>query len=463
MYSRIPWIISRRRKIIAITIDSLLTLSLYNYIFFKEIGSYPSKLVSISLLLFWIIVSYVLGRYIKTAKITFTSFLNALFKSIFVFLLCNLVFLVINWWLPLIFYWDTANYSNYNSRELSNLFIRVSSYISILSLLIQYFFSIITYNIYDKRNEWIFYGKESKFKDLIEEVGSLKKNMKILHISNKDNFQDINIKNTKGIIIGDFNDINKTNLDIIFKLKLKGIIVEGLLTWFEKEFHRMPTQIIENKYQLIEKLKSIEDNYQLRIKRIGDILVSLFLIILTSPIFLLIIFFIFFEDKGPLFYTQIRTGLNGQRIKIYKFRSMIINAEKNGIQWSLKSDPRVTKTGSFLRVTRLDELPQLWCVIKGDMSLIGPRPERPEIEQNFLKEIPYYKYRNILRPGISGWAQVNYPYGASILDSTKKLSFDIYYISHFSFLLDILILLKTIRIVLNAQGSKPSETYNYKS
>ena len=136
---------------------------------------------------------------------------------------------------------------------------------------------------------------------------------------------------------------------------------------------------------------------------------------------------------------------------------MKIDAEKNGIQWAKKSDPRVTKTGTFLRVTRLDELPQLLCVIKGDMSLIGPRPERPEIENDFLKEIPYYKYRNILRPGISGWAQVNYPYGASILDSRKKLSFDIYYISHFSFLLDILISIKTIRIILNATGSKPSE------
>ena len=136
---------------------------------------------------------------------------------------------------------------------------------------------------------------------------------------------------------------------------------------------------------------------------------------------------------------------------------MKIDAEKDGIQWSKQTDPRVTRIGKFIRATRIDELPQLFCVINGTMSLIGPRPERPEIEKEFLKDIPYYNFRNILKPGISGWAQVNYPYGASILDSSKKLSFDIYYISHFSILLDLLILFKTIRLVLNAAGSKPKE------
>ena len=134
---------------------------------------------------------------------------------------------------------------------------------------------------------------------------------------------------------------------------------------------------------------------------------------------------------------------------------MKIDAEKNGAQWSKHIDPRVTRIGRIIRATRIDELPQLFCVLKGTMSLIGPRPERPEIESQFLKNIPYYNYRYILRPGISGWAQVNYPYGASKFDATKKLSFDIYYISHFSIFLDLLILFKTIKLVLNAKGSKP--------
>ena len=133
---------------------------------------------------------------------------------------------------------------------------------------------------------------------------------------------------------------------------------------------------------------------------------------------------------------------------------MVIDAERYGVQWSSKEDKRV-KVGKIIRATRLDELPQLLSVVEGKMSLIGPRPERPEIEESLLKEIPFYKYRNVIKPGISGWAQVNYPYGASLEDTINKLSYDIYYISHVSFLLDLLILFKTIKLVFNARGSLP--------
>ena len=216
----------------------------------------------------------------------------------------------------------------------------------------------------------------------------------------------------------------------------------------------MPTNLIDNKYQLLEKLKSIEDNYQIRIKRIGDIFVSIFILLVTLPITLIVTIFIFIEDNGPIFYSQVRTGYKGERIRIYKFRSMIRNAEKFGAQWSSSKDKRITKVGKIIRATRIDELPQLFSVIKGEMSLIGPRPERPEIEDELLQAIPYYNYRKLIKPGISGWAQVNYPYGSSIKDSINKLSYDIYYINHTSFLLDILILFKTIKTVLNARGNK---------
>jgi len=455
MNFRIPWIISRRRKLIASSLDYLITIFLYNYIFYKELEIYPSKVVSFIFACFWIVISYVLGRYVKTELISIGSFSKAFIKVIFIVLLCNLIYLIINYGIPLIFYWDKDLYSSYLSRELSNLFIRSSLYVSLLSLFVQYFFSIITHNIYSKKKEWIFYGTSSKYKQIIEEIKDIKSDIKLSIVPHQENLNVLNLENIKGIVIGNLNDINKENLDIIFNLKLKGIIVESLLTWFENEFHRMPTHIIDNKYQLIEKLKSIEDNYQVRAKRIGDILVSLFLLVVTSPLFFLISVLIFIEDRGPLFYSQTRTGLNGKKINIIKFRSMRIDAEKNGVQWSKHSDPRVTRIGKVIRAMRIDELPQLFCVINGTMSLIGPRPERPEIEREFLKDIPYYNCRNILRPGISGWAQVNYPYGASIFDTSKKLSFDIYYISHFSILLDLLILFKTIKLVLNARGSKP--------
>ena len=134
---------------------------------------------------------------------------------------------------------------------------------------------------------------------------------------------------------------------------------------------------------------------------------------------------------------------------------MRTDAEHQGPQWSSRSDPRITTVGSFLRITRLDELPQLWCVLTGSMSLIGPRPERPEFDQELSEKIPFYELRHMIRPGLSGWAQVNYPYGASVEDSANKLSYDLYYLKNFSFLLDLLILFKTIRLVFNAQGALP--------
>ena len=453
----IPWIISRRRVLIGSLLDCFINIFIYNYVFNKEIGSFPSQIVSIGLGLFWIIISYVLGRYIKISNITLISFAKAVIKIIFMLIFCNLIYLVINWFVPLTFYWDTPEFSSYLSRELSNLFIRVSTYIALLSLFFQYFFSIITYNIYNQKKAWIFYGTKDKYNEVIKEIGKTKKDLVLSWHSNQDNLEGINLQKTKGIIIGNLNDINKSNLDKILKLKLKGVEVEGLLSWFEKEFHRIPTNIIENKYQLIEKLKSIEDSYQLRTKRICDLLVSTFLVIITAPFFVIISILILAEDNGPIFYTQTRTGRNGDPFKIIKFRSMKIDAEKYGVQWSKKRDPRITCIGKIIRALRLDELPQLFCVIKGTMSLIGPRPERPEIENELLKNIPYYSCRNILRPGISGWAQVNYPYGASVSDTEKKLSFDIYYISHVSNLLDFLILFKTIKLVLNARGYKPNK------
>ena len=453
MKLNIPWIISRRSILIAAIIDFFICTFLYNFLYQYEFEASPRQLVSNTFAFFWIIVSYVLGRYEKTRKISFISICKLLIKSIFLLFLCNTIYLFINWGYPLLFLWTDVNFFNTDLKDLSNLFIRFTIYIVIVSTIVQFNFGIINKNIYDQKKDWVFYGTNEKYKEVIKET-SINAGEIIFWLSNKNNIQSIDIKNFQGIIIEDFLLINQQNIDQIFKLKLKGIIIEDLLNWFEKKFHRVPTNLIENKYQLLEKLKSTENNYQIRIKRIGDLLISLFILFLTLPISILISFFIYLEDGGPIFYSQIRTGYKGEKIRIYKFRSMIKNAEKNGAQWSQTKDERITKVGRIIRAIRLDELPQIFSVIRGQMSLIGPRPERPEIEEKLLKTIPYYKYRNILKPGISGWAQVNYPYGSSIEDTQNKLSYDIYYINHISFLLDFLILFKTIKTVLTAKANK---------
>ena len=450
MKLNIPWIVSRRSVLIAAIIDFFICTFLYNFVYQYEFESEPSQLVTNTFAFFWIVVSYVLGRYEKTRKISFVRISKILIKSIFLLFLCNTIYLFINWGYPLLFLWTDANFFSNDLKDLSNFFIRLTIYIVVISVIVQFIFGVISKNIYNQKKDWLFYGTNEKYKEVIKEISIGRREM-IFWLSNKDNLQNIDINHFQGIIIEDFSLISQKNIDLIFKLKLKGIIIDDLLGWFEKQFHRLPTNLIENKYQLLEKLKYAENNYQIRIKRIGDIVVSIFIILLTFPITLIICICIFIEDQGPIFYSQLRTGHKGENIIIYKFRSMVINAEKFGAQWSSLEDRRITKVGKVIRATRLDELPQLLSVIKGEMSLIGPRPERPEIENCLLKTIPFYNYRNVLKPGISGWAQVNYPYGSSIRDTANKLSYDIYYINHISLLLDILILFKTIKTVFTAK------------
>jgi len=450
MKLNIPWIVSRRSVLIAAILDFLICTFLYNFIYQYEFDAEPNQLVTNTFSFFWIVVSYVLGRYEKTRKISFVSISKILIKSIFLLFLCNTIYLFVNWGYPLLFLWTDVNFFNTDLKDLSNFFIRVTIYIVIASTIVQFNFGIINKNIFDQKKDWIFYGTYKKYKEVKKETSISRKEI-IFWLSNEDNLQNIDLNNFQGIIVEDFSLINQKNIDLIFKLKLKGIIIDDLLSWFEKQFHRMPTILIKNKYQLLEKLKSTEDNYQIRIKRIGDIIVSIFIFLLTLPITLVICICIFIEDQGPIFYSQLRTGHKGEKIRIYKFRSMVRNAEKFGAQWSTIQDKRITKVGKIIRATRLDELPQLFSVIQGEMSLIGPRPERPEIEEKLLQTIPYYNYRNVLKPGISGWAQVNYRYGSSIEDTKNKLSYDIYYINHISFLLDMLILFKTIKTVFTAK------------
>ena len=187
------------------------------------------------------------------------------------------------------------------------------------------------------------------------------------------------------------------------------------------------------------------------IKRGIDLFISIVLLIPVMLICSISALFIILETKGNPLYIQERVGLNGKRFKIYKLRSMYSDAEKDGYQWATKNDVRITKVGQFLRKSRIDELPQLINIIKGDMAIIGPRPERPEFIEEFLQEIPDFNDRITIKPGITGWAQIN---GGYELTPKEKLEFDKYYIEHESLYLDTLILLKTIQVVLTGYGSR---------
>jgi sugar transferase (PEP-CTERM system associated) len=191
------------------------------------------------------------------------------------------------------------------------------------------------------------------------------------------------------------------------------------------------------------------------LKRSFDVVVSLAFLIPTLPITLLTAILVKLESPGPLLYQQERVGLHGRTFMVMKFRSMRQDAERGGSpQWAQVKDPRVTRVGAFIRRTRIDELPQLINVLRGDMSFVGPRPERPFFVEQLSKSIPFYRERHCVKPGITGWAQVNYPYGASLEDARQKLSYDLYYVKNRSPFLDFIIVLSTVRVILLQQGSR---------
>jgi sugar transferase (PEP-CTERM system associated) len=190
------------------------------------------------------------------------------------------------------------------------------------------------------------------------------------------------------------------------------------------------------------------------LKRIGELLVALLGLVVLAPLLGLIALLIKMDSSGPVLYRQTRVGLHGYPYVLLKFRSMRSDAEAEGIQWATVGDPRVTKIGAWLRQLRLDELPQLWNVVKGDMSLVGPRPERPHFVQDLRKHIPYYDLRHTVRPGVTGWAQTRFQYAGSLEDSHIKLQYDLYYVKNLSLWLDLRILCRTIGVLLRGEGAR---------
>jgi exopolysaccharide biosynthesis polyprenyl glycosylphosphotransferase len=189
------------------------------------------------------------------------------------------------------------------------------------------------------------------------------------------------------------------------------------------------------------------------VKKVIDIVGGIALFLTTWPLLLLSAIVIKLTSDGPVFYRQERVGLHGKTFSVLKFRSMYIDAEaKSGPQWSVQNDPRITPVGRILRKFRIDEFPQMFNVLKGEMSFVGPRPERPYFVETLKRDIPYYDVRHYVRPGVTGWAQVKYPYGASVADSYQKLQYDLYYAKHMSLLLDLTIVFKTLKVVLSGDG-----------
>lgn len=245
--------------------------------------------------------------------------------------------------------------------------------------------------------------------------------------------------------------------DVVFPLndfldcKLAGVPSCDALSFCERELGKIDITLLQPSWMLYSDGFKYSKR-RLMAKRIFDLILASAFFAVLWPFMLLTAIAVRLESPGPILYHQVRVGLNGRHFRIYKFRSMRQDAEKNGAVWAQKNDARVTKVGAFIRNTRLDELPQLYNVVMGSMSFVGPRPERPEFVTDLSQQIPFYDTRHKVKPGLMGWAQLKYPYGASVEDAKNKLQYDLYYTKNHSFLMDMLIMIQTVEIILLGKG-----------
>ena len=247
---------------------------------------------------------------------------------------------------------------------------------------------------------------------------------------------------------------NALPLKDLLRIKTAGVHVNDFSSFMERETGRVDLDTLNPSWLIFSDGFSSGRMVSSFAKRLFDIAASSLLLLLTFPLILMFAVLVKIDSRGPAFFRQERIGLYGQPFDLVKLRSMCNDAEKDGAKWAQTNDPRVTRVGRFIRKVRIDELPQAWSVLKGQMSFVGPRPERPQFVTDLEDQLPYYAERHMVKPGITGWAQINYPYGASIADARHKLEYDLYYAKNYTPFLDLLILLQTLRVVLWPEGAR---------
>jgi len=303
-------------------------------------------------------------------------------------------------------------------------------------------------------------GEKYKFTKLEKETLQKKKfNLTLISYKDTNSEEIIKIINNllkkekfKLIVLNTKEIIPNEIIKYLTSLELKGIKYITIEHFLEKYLYKLYIPKNSNEANFLEEIKPF-NKFEYILKRTIDFSIAIPLFVITFPIMIYSAYRIKKESPdGPVIFSQKRVGLNGEEFICYKFRSMIPDAEKEQPQFASENDPRIFKWGAFMRKTRIDELPQLWNVIKGDMHMIGPRPERKYWIEQFEKEIPSYNIRHVVRPGITGWAQVNYPYGSNVEDAYQKLMYDLYYIKNWSLWLEIKTIFKTIWVMIKGKG-----------
>ena len=416
--------------IIDIIIFSLSTYSSKDFNFILN----STFITNLFFLIEWIFISYILGRYSKIkAK-------NKKYITLYIDIPLKAIISILVLYFSALIYDNRLDFHSYFILGFSSLIFHII------------YFSITGKNA-NTPKKIIIFGSDEMILNIRKWTNEIDSNFQYIFYKGIDEIKGSPVD----VIIAKDNIDSFSDSNLFYKLLLEGYTFKTPDQWFAEEFQRIPSQALKENYIFSTEIGYLKSEFIRRIKRSIDIVISLQILILTLPIILFSSLMIFLEDKGPILYSQERTGYRGLVFRVWKLRTMYVGAETGKAKWAKRNDNRITKIGSILRKTRIDELPQLVSVISGKMSLIGPRPERPELEKGIISKYPNYRLRYSVPPGLSGWAQVNFPYGASIEDSEKKLSYDIYYIKYFSLWLDFLIVIKTIKLILNAQGSLPNK------
>jgi len=427
--------------------DTGLLIVFYNLFFWRRFQQWVGITPSVAILiLLWVGSSYLLGRYSSPEQGQHDSKRKRLVTTAIVpLLVLTCVVVVVSWGLKVE---DPRTFRSFLLPLLGTVFAG--------SALGQIWIT----NWRQTGQRWLLVGDGEELDILRRELGSESHTHQLLFCDGND-LEALNLPETDNIdaiAVSESARLDDSLLQDLLARRGSGSSICSLVVWAEQHLQRVPPELFSSRWLVqAEGFELQPGRWGWRLKRLGDLVVASGLLLLTAPLLLAAAALIRLEDGGPIFYGQQRTGLYGERILIWKLRSMRQNAERSGARWASRNDARITTVGNWLRRLRIDELPQLVSVLSGDMSLIGPRPERPELELDLEEKIPHYRVRHWVRPGLSGWAQVCYPYGASIEDSRMKLSYDLYYLRNANLMLDFLILIKTLRLVARGQGAVPQQ------
>lgn len=448
MWWRTPWLEQRWMLFGLALLDAAVLVGSYNVLFWHAFERWAGLTGSISsLLVLWIGMSYLIGRYSRPNPGERDTQIKRLMASTLVAsITVGIVVVIVNWGM------GVEDPRTFRSFVIPVIGSTLASSSMVQAWLVQQ---------HKKPKSWLIIASDAEMSLIRRELEARgpSSQLRLRGLEPGEIFKLEGLdKKTEGIAVSTTAEMNDTLSEEVLACRGGGINVISLPNWCEQNLQRVPPEILSSRWLTNAEGFGLQPgSLSWRVKRMGDLALGSLIFVSSIPIILLAAIAIKLTDGGPVFYSQVRSGLYGQPYKVWKLRSMRVNAEMQGAQWAERNDSRVTWIGSMLRRTRLDELPQVFSVLIGDMSLIGPRPERPEIEEILEKQIAHYRIRHWIRPGLSGWAQVCFPYGASVADSRMKLSYDLFYLRNGGFLLDILILIKTIKVITRGEGARPQQ------